>query len=237
MRNLNGRVFERLTVIGLTPLRKHKEVVWLCRCECNSICLVLSGNLVSGHTKSCGCLQRENTSKANKANLANIKFGKLFVVEQAKERNSRGNVVWSCLCECGNTKEVVSFNLSSGRTKSCGCLVSETAKKNFTTHGLTGTKFLKTFLENKRRAAKLKRTPVWADLDAIREFYKNCPEDYEVDHNAPLQGKLISGLHVLENLQYLHKDIHKYKINKFTSFSIDKAGKIVYFDKDEDKNA
>ena len=55
----------------------------------------------------------------------------------------------------------------------------------------------------KRRAAKLQRTPPWADPEAIRVFYEGCPAGHHVDHTVPLQGKLISGLHVLENLQYL----------------------------------
>lgn len=56
---------------------------------------------------------------------------------------------------------------------------------------------------SKRRAAKLDRTPPWADLEAIKQFYIDCPKDMQVDHVVPLQGKLISGLHVLANLQYL----------------------------------
>ena len=58
----------------------------------------------------------------------------------------------------------------------------------------------------KRRAAKLLRTPIWitsAELLLIEEFYNNCPIGYHVDHIYPLQGKEISGLHVLSNLQYL----------------------------------
>ena len=55
----------------------------------------------------------------------------------------------------------------------------------------------------KRKAAQIKRTPAWADLGAIKDFYTNCPKGYHVDHVVPLQGKNVSGFHVLENLQYL----------------------------------
>lgn len=55
----------------------------------------------------------------------------------------------------------------------------------------------------KYRASKLKATPLWADLEAIKEFYINCPKGYHVDHIVPLQGKNVRGLHVLKNLQYL----------------------------------
>lgn len=54
-----------------------------------------------------------------------------------------------------------------------------------------------------KRAAKLKRTPSWADRDAIRFFYECCPAGYHVDHIIPLQGKLVSGLHIETNLQWL----------------------------------
>lgn len=68
---------------------------------------------------------------------------------------------------------------------------------------------------HKRNSAKLNRTPLWADLTVIKEFYKNCPKGYEVDHIVPLQGKLVSGLHVLENLQYLPSSANRSKGNNF----------------------
>lgn len=67
----------------------------------------------------------------------------------------------------------------------------------------------------KRTAAKLKRTPKWANLKAIKKFYRNCPEGYEVDHIIPLQGKNVCGLHVEYNLQYLTKIENRKKSNKF----------------------
>lgn len=67
----------------------------------------------------------------------------------------------------------------------------------------------------KYRAAVLQRTPAWADLEAIKQFYAGCPAGYHVDHIVPLQGELVSGLHVLSNLQYLPAAANLAKGNKF----------------------
>jgi hypothetical protein len=65
-----------------------------------------------------------------------------------------------------------------------------------------------------RRARKLQATPKWADLDAIKKFYAACPDGYHVDHIIPLRGETVSGLHVLENLQYLPAAENQKKSNK-----------------------
>ena len=54
-----------------------------------------------------------------------------------------------------------------------------------------------------RRKRVQKATPAWADLKAIRIFYENCPVGFHVDHVIPLNGKMVSGLHIVDNLQYL----------------------------------
>jgi len=66
----------------------------------------------------------------------------------------------------------------------------------------------------KYNAAKLQRTVAWSDLDAIKEFYENCKKGMAVDHIYPLQGKEVSGLHVLNNLQYLTPKENSSKANK-----------------------
>jgi hypothetical protein len=67
------------------------------------------------------------------------------------------------------------------------------------------------------RAVRLQRFPAWADKEAIKEFYLNCPTGHHVDHVMPLRGKEVSGLHVLENLQYLPAKENMSKGNKYTS--------------------
>jgi 5-methylcytosine-specific restriction endonuclease McrA len=66
----------------------------------------------------------------------------------------------------------------------------------------------------KRRALKLKATPKFANLKKIKQIYKNCPKGYEVDHIIPLNSKLICGLHVEWNLQYLTPTENQRKSNK-----------------------
>ena len=71
----------------------------------------------------------------------------------------------------------------------------------------------------KRRASKLQRTVGWTELKKIKDFYKLCPPGYHVDHIIPLQGKLVSGLHVLANLQYLPAAENLSKGNKFELYN------------------
>lgn len=67
---------------------------------------------------------------------------------------------------------------------------------------------------NKRRAIKLRAIPKFANLDKIREIYKNCPKGYHVDHIIPLNNPIVCGLHVEWNLQYLSAKDNCSKSNK-----------------------
>ena len=70
----------------------------------------------------------------------------------------------------------------------------------------------------KRHAAKMERTPSWANNQLIAAYYKEAKRleeltgiQFHVDHIIPLQGELVSGLHVETNLQLLpaHENIGK----------------------------
>ena len=66
---------------------------------------------------------------ANKINMIGKKFGRLTVIEELRERNKYGKIVYKCQCECGNIVDVVGNQLRAGQTKSCGCLQKEKASK------------------------------------------------------------------------------------------------------------
>lgn len=61
--------------------------------------------------------------------LTGRRFGRLKVLSKTAQRKN-GHLVWHCRCDCGNEVEVVSSYLTSGETRSCGCLNVETDKNN-----------------------------------------------------------------------------------------------------------
>ena len=65
----------------------------------------------------------------------NIRYGRLTVISNAG-KDYRGLYLWKCVCDCGNTKLVVGQNLSSGKSKSCGCIKDEFLKKKGNQYGL-----------------------------------------------------------------------------------------------------
>lgn len=56
-------------------------------------------------------------------------FGRLTVVERVPRPpyHSQGGAWWRCKCSCGNEVIVSGTNLHSQNTRSCGCLLKETA--------------------------------------------------------------------------------------------------------------
>lgn len=57
-KNIEGKMFGRLLVLG-EPKRERNKTFWKCKCECGNEAVVSASDLVSGSTKSCGCLKLE----------------------------------------------------------------------------------------------------------------------------------------------------------------------------------
>ena len=50
------------------------------------------------------------------------RFGKLVVVSRA-ENDKKGQARWLCQCDCGGYTITTRYNLITGQTKSCGCIL------------------------------------------------------------------------------------------------------------------
>ena len=59
-------------------------------------------------------------------NLIGQRFGRLTVIEKTSARK-HGNIVWKCLCDCGNEHFAYTNLLTSGGCQSCGCRQKENA--------------------------------------------------------------------------------------------------------------
>lgn len=62
------------------------------------------------------------------------KFGRLTVLKEAPRRHP-WHRRWECLCECGAVCDLGISQLTTGHTRSCGCLRNEALKARNITHG------------------------------------------------------------------------------------------------------
>ena len=137
-KDLMGKTFGRLKVVEKKGPAKNRVMQWLCKCSCGNILIVRSNHLIHGHTRSCGCLQKEKVTDVFIPDLIGKKFGRLTVLSLSKKRKNRA-AVWRCKCNCGNYTEVITSCLIIGHTKSCGCLQTESCSgdNNFNWKGGT----------------------------------------------------------------------------------------------------
>jgi len=147
------------------------------------------------------------------------KHGRLTVLARGSNVEIT-RATWVCECECGSIVTVQGKKLRSGHTQSCGCFRKEVCWRNGfeEIHGQSRTKGYQRYHSRLREIAESRQTPKWADRKAIRDFYVNKPDGCHVDHVIPLRGKLVSGLHVESNLQYLPALENMKKHNTFDPF-------------------
>lgn len=122
-KDITSRRFGKLIALRPTDARKDGKVVWECRCDCGGVRLTTSKSLLGGVTRSCGCALSEAARKLR----VGSRFGRWLVTGYA------GRSVWTCRCDCGAEGKVLASNLTSGKSKSCGCLRNETR----TVHGMS----------------------------------------------------------------------------------------------------
>jgi hypothetical protein len=90
-RNLQGKKFGRLTVLEPMPRRDiDGSIRWLCRCACGEMRVVSSNKLVTGHTRSCGCMAKE--SLKNSRTYVNGTCLEIIASQKMNKNNTSGYV-------------------------------------------------------------------------------------------------------------------------------------------------
>lgn len=90
-----GSKFHKLTLLDESTERRNKKIVWIMKCECGKVVDVLKPDVLSGKTKSCGCLK--NTPRRNN-NRKEILINTIFS-EYKKSAYTRGYVFLLTLSE------------------------------------------------------------------------------------------------------------------------------------------
>lgn len=120
-RDINGQRFGRLLVLE-TNWESTPPMV-KCQCDCGNIYTGRKGDVQSGHTLSCGCLQRQRASENNyKDRSGEVASNGVKFIEPSFQ-NEKGVWVYKCLCpKCGDVFEALPAKVLYGHTNSCGCL-------------------------------------------------------------------------------------------------------------------
>ena len=198
--------FGKLTAICLDEEKnkKSKYTYWKCLCDCGNYTSVISGNLTTYKTNSCGC------SREKFNNLIGKKYGRLtvnsfsgYIIDsQGRKR------MWNCICDCGNEKtNVLEKSLKNGLVKSCGCLIAEKSKENgkkgkkYNTYELSqdicrgfdskGNIFyfdledydkIKNYCWNVKRNLYVESKTEGGKCISLHRLIMNNPKDYHIDH-------------------------------------------------------
>lgn len=111
---VNGRKAEDITgqkFNKLTAIEYIGDSIWKCQCDCGEYRDVRITYLRNGRIKAC-------EKCAKKASLKKDLTGQTFNEWTVKEYV--GDSYWLCKCSCGKEKEVKAYDLTSGKSKSCG---------------------------------------------------------------------------------------------------------------------
>lgn len=125
-----GNKFGRLEILSVES--RNNQRIALCRCDCGTEKQIRLSHVKNGITVSCGCIKRKHTVEVGQ------RFGRL-VVESVIFRREHGHLKAPVVCDCGTHKFVGIAELSTGITRSCGCLVVEQISTLSYKHGGEGT--------------------------------------------------------------------------------------------------
>lgn len=113
-KDLRGMRFGRLVVTSLSDMKRGRDVLWRCRCDCGGSALVRTCHLTGGQVRSCGCLKRD------RYDITGEKRGRLTALSKTGRTDGNGFAIYRWQCDCGNIVERSCFGtLGEGKNPQC----------------------------------------------------------------------------------------------------------------------
>ena len=222
--DLTGLQFGNWTVIKRTE-NKNRSACYLCRCNCQDQTerIVLARSLKNGASQSCGC--------AVKNKLLGKKFGSLTVVDK-KNNSTRRDIIWDCLCDCGNHVFCTTTELTKkGRNCCHECYMSSKKECNeyeFTVDScLVTTKSGEKFVVDIEDFEKINpfywyfndngyvEAIINKKVIRLHRFLTDCPQGLFVDHKNLFKNDNRTGNLSVCTLQENNFNRAAYKKNKY----------------------
>ena len=160
-----------------------------------------------------------------RVDLTGKKVGKLTVLENLGTKNNKHRY-WLCECECGNIKSICHTHLRSGKIKSCGCSHHKKGKNNPCWKGygeISGNRWNQITRERNSRPSSKNRKFDISIEEAWNLFLKQnrkCAlsgvelyfgKGHKGEYTASLDRIDSNSDYVLDNVQWIHKDINRMK--------------------------
>ncbi len=216
--------------VDLKSLSSGSNIKILVKCStCKNTRLISFAAYYRAKNSLCESCNRRITGKASAKNIINVKFTRLTALETTSKR-CNSHIIWKCLCDCGNICEVSICDLTSGATKSCGCLNKEKAKKSMTDLHRNDGCFIKEdhtkeeVLEHLKKQSEISKKQANFNKQVAKDrnylCYFTCENEWGNIAVHHMQGRQdYSDLtYELSNLVCLRKDIHKEFHKMYTNY-------------------
>ena len=219
--DLTGKQFSSWKVIRRSGL-KHRR--WVVQCACGVESTRDAHSLTSGYSKMCEDCAKSRP-KGPRRDLKGEVFGRLTVVKHiyVPKRSGGLQLLWECECKCGNIISIITSSLTTGNTKSCGCVRKLVGAEHYKWggHGEISGDFWYTI---KQGAIERELTFDLSIEDAWQLFLnqeRKCAlSQWPINFAPSLRRHLITASldridsnkgYYLENVQWIHKDINRMK--------------------------